>query len=106
MALAKDYMVDVAGLRKQFQVRPERWGAKPRVVHAVSDISFKLRPGVTEVFFHPATDGPELRALAPDADQRVADASALAPDGEVARRVAAAGAHLVSYRALRDLQRG
>ena len=47
MALANDYMVDVAGLRKQFHVRPERWGAKPRVVHAVSDISFKLRPGVT-----------------------------------------------------------
>ena len=32
MAHANDYMVDVAGLRKQFQVRPERWGAKPRVV--------------------------------------------------------------------------
>lgn len=47
MASANDYMVDVAGLRKQFHVRPERWGAKPRVVHAVSDISFKLRPGVT-----------------------------------------------------------
>lgn len=41
------YAVDVAGLRKQFKLRPERWGAKPRVVHAVSDISFKLLAGAT-----------------------------------------------------------
>jgi len=42
-----ELMVDVAGLRKQFKVRPEYFGAKPKVVHAVSDISFKLKPGVT-----------------------------------------------------------
>ena len=42
-----EFMVDVAGLRKQFKVRPESFTAKPKVVHAVSDISFKLEPGVT-----------------------------------------------------------
>lgn len=44
---APEFMVDVAGLRKQFKVRPESFTAKPKVVHAVSDISFKLEPGVT-----------------------------------------------------------
>jgi peptide/nickel transport system ATP-binding protein len=41
------YAVDVAGLRKQFQVRSQRLGAKPQVVHAVSDISFRLVRGHT-----------------------------------------------------------
>lgn len=41
------YAVDVAGLRKQFQVRSPRLGAKPQVVHAVSDISFRLERGHT-----------------------------------------------------------
>jgi peptide/nickel transport system ATP-binding protein len=41
------YAVDVAGLRKRFQVRPPHLGAKPQVVHAVSDISFRLERGHT-----------------------------------------------------------
>ncbi|MBK1685003.1 ABC transporter ATP-binding protein [Rhodoferax fermentans] len=41
------YAVDVAGLRKQFYVRQKRLGARPQVVHAVSDISFKLQSGQT-----------------------------------------------------------
>jgi len=65
----------------------------------------RLRPGVTEVFFHPAADGAELRALAPDAATRVDDAVALAPGGAVDRLLAAAGAVRISYRPLRDLQR-
>ncbi|WP_290969464.1 oligopeptide/dipeptide ABC transporter ATP-binding protein [Herbaspirillum sp.] len=40
-------IVDIAGLRKQFRVRAEKFGGKPRMVHAVSDISFKLDAGVT-----------------------------------------------------------
>lgn len=39
--------VDVAGLRKQFKVRPALLGGKPQVVHAVSDISFGLLRGGT-----------------------------------------------------------
>lgn len=64
-----------------------------------------LRPGVTELFLHPATDGPELRALAPDWERRVEDAAILAPGGPLAATLERAGAHLISYRALRDLQR-
>ena len=44
---AADYMVDVAGLRKHFRVRSPGLGGPARVVHAVSDISFKLRGGRT-----------------------------------------------------------
>lgn len=89
---------DAAGL-----VAPDHLivGMGPTVLGALD----RLRPGVTEVYFHPATDGPELRALATDADQRVADVAWLAPGGEVDRRLAAAGAHRISYRPLRDLQR-
>lgn len=39
--------VDVAGLRKHFRVRAQRLGARPQVVHAVSDISFRLARGRT-----------------------------------------------------------
>jgi peptide/nickel transport system ATP-binding protein len=42
---ASAYAVDVAGLRKQFQVRSQRLWARPQVVHAVSDISFRLARG-------------------------------------------------------------
>jgi peptide/nickel transport system ATP-binding protein len=44
---APAYAVDVAGLRKQFRVRSQRWGARPQVVHAVSDISFRVQQGHT-----------------------------------------------------------
>src|SRR5690606_5315979 len=64
-----------------------------------------LRPGVTEPFLHPATDGPELRALAPDWERRVEDAAILAPGGPLAETLERTGAHVISYRALRDLQR-
>jgi peptide/nickel transport system ATP-binding protein len=40
-------LVDVAGLRKQFTVRGARWGAPKKVVHAVSDISFRVAAGQT-----------------------------------------------------------
>lgn len=42
-----DLMVEVSNLRKQFKVRPHRLGAKPKLVHAVSDVSFNLAPGKT-----------------------------------------------------------
>lgn len=64
-----------------------------------------LRPGVTELYLHPATDTPELRALAPDNDRRIQDAALLAPGGPLGETLERAGAHVISYRALRDLQR-
>lgn len=47
MTAAPEYMVDVAGLRKHFRVRAPGLGAPAQVVHAVSDISFRLRGGQT-----------------------------------------------------------
>jgi peptide/nickel transport system ATP-binding protein len=41
------YAVDVAGLRKQFRVRSQGVFARAQVVHAVSDISFRLARGRT-----------------------------------------------------------
>ena len=63
-----------------------------------------VRPGVTEIFLHPATDHSELRALAPDWERRVDDHRFLtaAPLGD---RLAAAGVTLVGWRELRELQR-
>lgn len=64
-----------------------------------------LRPGVTELFVHPAIDSPELRAATPDWAVRVDDhALATAPDA-LAAALDAAGAIRIGYRALRDLQR-
>ncbi|MFO1192880.1 MAG: oligopeptide/dipeptide ABC transporter ATP-binding protein [Rhodoferax sp.] len=40
-------IVDVAGLRKEFRVRGARFGGPPKVVHAVSDISFRVQAGQT-----------------------------------------------------------
>lgn len=44
---ALEHAVDVAGLRKQFRVRPQGLWARAQVVHAVSDISFRLARGRT-----------------------------------------------------------
>ncbi len=65
---------------------------------------FDLRPGVTEVFLHPAVDSDELRHSYPDWDKRVDDDSLLR-DPLFEQLLARAGAKLISYRALRDLQR-
>lgn len=64
-----------------------------------------LRPGVTELFLHPVEDGPELRAYdRTEADIRAGDHSEMTgPD--FPRLVAASGATLIGYRALRDLMR-
>lgn len=63
-----------------------------------------LRPGVTEVFVHPAVDTPELRAFAPDWAARVDD-HALITDTDLRARLAASGVQLIGYRPLRELQR-
>ena len=42
-----DCAVEVSNLRKHFRVRPARFGAPARSVHAVSDLSFELARGET-----------------------------------------------------------
>jgi chitin disaccharide deacetylase len=66
---------------------------------------FDLQPGVTEICFRPAFDGPELRAMAPDWPARVDDLELLVADHALASLAHRAGAVLIGYRVLRDLQR-
>jgi predicted glycoside hydrolase/deacetylase ChbG (UPF0249 family) len=65
----------------------------------------QLAPGVTEAYAHPVDDGPELWGYDPDhPDIRACDAIALCDPGLKAI-IDRAGVTLISYRALRELQR-
>ena len=64
-----------------------------------------LRPGVTEVYVHPAIDTAELRALAPDWHGRVDDHDLVVHDGQLRAMLARGNVKLIGYRALRQLQR-
>jgi hypothetical protein len=64
-----------------------------------------LRPGVTELFVHPAVDTPELRAAMPDWEARVDDLALVTDDESIREAFDAAGIERIGYRALRDLQR-
>jgi predicted glycoside hydrolase/deacetylase ChbG (UPF0249 family) len=64
-----------------------------------------LRPGVTEMYVHPAVDTPELRAHAPDWEGRVDDLDLVSGVGVLAEALRQAGAHVIGYRPLRELQR-
>jgi predicted glycoside hydrolase/deacetylase ChbG (UPF0249 family) len=68
-------------------------------------VLFDLRPGVTEVYAHPAVDTPELRAFAPDWPARDDDHEVLTRDHAIRSLAERAGAILIGYRELRDLQR-
>src|SRR4051812_13892758 len=72
---------------------------------AIEKVLFELRPGVTEVYLHPAADTPELRALAPDWANRVDDLHLLVHDASLRARVDRSGVKLIGFRELRDLQR-
>ena len=72
---------------------------------AVGETLANLKAGVTELFVHPATDHSELRALAPDADGRVDDYVLMTDVDALDAALATAGAELIGWRPLRDLQR-
>jgi predicted glycoside hydrolase/deacetylase ChbG (UPF0249 family) len=77
-------------------------GSRRQIERAVYD----LRPGVTELYVHPAIDTPELRALTPDDwAARVDDHDLVVTDHTLRTMLDRAGAHLIGYRELRDLQR-
>jgi predicted glycoside hydrolase/deacetylase ChbG (UPF0249 family) len=77
-------------------------GSRRQIERAV----YELRPGVTELYIHPAIDTPELRALTPDDwSARVDDHDLVVTDSTLRTMLDRAGAHLVGYRELRDLQR-
>jgi len=71
---------------------------------AIERTVFDLRPGVTEVYIHPAVDTPELRAIDPSWAARVDDLD-LALDPELRSLLDRAGVTLIGYRELRDAQR-
>ena len=62
--------------------------------------------GVTEFILHPVLDGPELRAYDLEAAQVRVDDHACALDPEVRAFLAAEKVEAISFRPLRDLQRG
>ena len=64
-----------------------------------------LRPGVTEVYVHPAVDAPELRALADDWAARVDDHTLVTHDEGLHQLLDRADVHRIGYRPLRELQR-
>jgi chitin disaccharide deacetylase len=68
-------------------------------------VVFDLRPGVTEVYVHPAVDSPELRALAPDWAARVDDHDLVTNDRSLQSMLDRAGVVRIGYRELRQLQR-
>jgi predicted glycoside hydrolase/deacetylase ChbG (UPF0249 family) len=76
-------------------------GSRRDIGRAVLD----LRPGVTEVYVHPAVDSPELRALAPDWARRVDDHDLVTRDGSLRTMLDRVGVKLVGYRAMRDVMR-
>ncbi len=65
-----------------------------------------LRPGVTEMFVHPAVASAELQSLAPDDwEARVDDHRMICDESWVREAIDAAGATLIGYRPLRELAR-
>jgi chitin disaccharide deacetylase len=76
-------------------------GSRQRVHRAVED----LRPGVTELHVQPAVDTPELRALSPNWGAWVDDHDLVTRDGELRTMLERAGARLIGFRELRELQR-
>lgn len=71
----------------------------------IERVLFDLRPGVTELYVHPAQDTPELRALSPDWAARVDDLDLVTDDSGLRPMLERAGVTLIGYRPLRELQR-
>jgi chitin disaccharide deacetylase len=79
-----------------------RAGSRQRVYDAIDH----LHAGVTEIHIQPAADTPEVRALTDDAPAWIDDLGLATQDDELRSRLAAVGAVLIGYRALRDVMRG
>ncbi len=72
---------------------------------AIEKTLFNLRPGVTEMYLHPGADTDELRASHPDWPGRVEDYALLTTDRSLPNLVDRAGATVIGFKPLRDLQR-
>jgi len=80
---------------------PARRGARRAIERAI----FELAPGVTEIQSHPAIDTDELRAACTDWPGRVEDHAYVRHDPSLPDLLDRAGATLIGYRELRELQR-
>lgn len=76
-------------------------GSRRVIEHALDG----LRPGVTELYLHPALDTPEQRAFDESWADRVDDHHLLCHDTELPELLRRAGAELIGFRPLRNLQR-
>jgi predicted glycoside hydrolase/deacetylase ChbG (UPF0249 family) len=76
-------------------------GSRRAIERALVD----LRPGVTEVYVHPAVDTGELRALAPDWSGRVDDHDFVTDRTTLRSLAQRAGVRFIGWRELRALQR-
>jgi predicted glycoside hydrolase/deacetylase ChbG (UPF0249 family) len=83
-------------------VRARGVGSRRAVERALAE----LQPGVTELRVHPAVDSAELRALDPSWAGRVDDLDLVTGHSTLRALAERAGATLIGYRALRDLQQG
>ncbi len=72
---------------------------------AIERIVPELRPGVTEVYVHPAVDTPELRSVTRDWPARIDDHDLVTNDRSLRAMLERVGVRLVGYRELRELQR-
>lgn len=63
-----------------------------------------LQPGITHFYIHAAKDTPELRAIAPDWESRVADYETFL-SAELREFIRNQGIHVIGNRVLRDLMR-
>jgi predicted glycoside hydrolase/deacetylase ChbG (UPF0249 family) len=64
-----------------------------------------LKPGLTHFLLHPSIDTPELRAITPDWESRVANYKTFLSD-EFKQHLEREGIKLIGYRAVRDAMRG
>jgi chitin disaccharide deacetylase len=76
-------------------------GSREIVLKAVKN----LRPGVTEIYLHPALDSAELRAMANDWASRVDDYLLLTRDSDLKDAVEQEGVVLIGYEPIRELMR-
>ena len=74
---------------------------------AIEAVVDDLRPGVTEIYLHPAVDTPELRAIGTDAEARIDDLAILTEHGlsesSIKLSLDRTGAKLIGWRALKAL---
>jgi chitin disaccharide deacetylase len=65
-----------------------------------------LKPGVSEIFLHPVQDGPELRGYDREAADLRAEDAEWVVENDLRALLKAFEVQTISFRPLRDLQRG